>query len=208
MTDTPRRLYYMPGTCALAVHVTLEWIGKPYEAINQPRDQLRSPEYLAVNPMGVVPTLVQDGAPLVEAGAILSTLTDCEPDAKLGPAIGHKDRAEFYRWIAFLSGTLHPHFWPWFFAARYAEPEEMHDAVRAAAIQRIEGDFDVINTHLANRAWLVGDAMTAADALLFPMARWGLRLPRPTTSWPHLDAHLERMNANPGAQAALKAQGL
>ena len=78
----------------------------------------------------------------------------------------------------------------------------------AAAIQRIEADFDVINMHLANRAWLVGDAMTAADALLFPMARWGLRLPRPTTSWPHLDAHLERMNANPGAQAALKAQGL
>jgi glutathione S-transferase len=56
MTDTRRRLYHMPGTCALAVHVALEWVGKPYEAINLPRDQLRSPEYLAVNPMGVVPT--------------------------------------------------------------------------------------------------------------------------------------------------------
>ena len=208
MTKPPRRLYYMPGTCALAVHVALEWVGKPYEAINQPRDQLRSQDYLAINPLGVVPTLIQDGVVLVEAGAILLTLTDLEPDAALGPLVGHKDRAEFYRWIAFLSGTLHPHFWPWFSAARYAEPEEMHDAVRRAAALRVEGDFTMINEHLATRRWLVGETRTAADTLLLPMARWGLRLPKPTTAWPHLIAHFERISADPGVQAAMKAQGL
>jgi glutathione S-transferase len=208
MTAPQRTLYWLPGTCALAIHVALEQIGRPYANVKLERSELRSAPYLAINPMGVVPALIEDGTPLVEAGAILYHLTDREPDAALGPPPGHADRAEFYRWIAYLSGTVHPHFWPFFFPSRYAAPEEMHPAVKTAAQLRVYGDWDLIDAHLKTREWLVGSAPTVADGLLLPMARWGMRLERPTTSWPNITAHLKRVSAWPPAARALKAQGL
>lgn len=205
---TERTLYWLPGTCALGIHAALEMIGAPYAARRLERSDLRAPEYLAINPMGVVPTLVEDGVVHVEAGAMLLHLTDTVPEAALGPPPGHADRAAFYRWIAWLSGTLHPHFWPFFFPARYAEPEAMHEEVRAAAGRRVAADFDLLEAHLQGREWIVGDAPTVADGLFLPMARWGLRLERPTTQWPAVTAHLKRVTAwGPGARA-LAAQGL
>jgi glutathione S-transferase len=208
MTTKDRTLYWMPGTCALAIHVALEAIGKPYGSRQVERSALRSPDYLAINPAGVVPTLLEDGVPLVEAGAILLHLTDSEPEAALGPPVGHPDRAQFYRWIAYLSGTVHPHFWPFFFPARYAAPQSMHDAVKAAAQERVYSDWNILDAHLATREWLLGRAPSAADALLLPMARWGFRLQRPTSEWPNITSHLRRVSAWPPAAAALKAQSL
>ena len=46
------KLHYLPGACSLADHIVLEWIGKPYQAVAVPRDQLKSPGYLRVNPAG------------------------------------------------------------------------------------------------------------------------------------------------------------
>jgi glutathione S-transferase len=209
MTTTPARtLYWLPGTCSLAIHVALEWIGAPYEAVQLERSQLRSPEYLAINPMGVVPALIEDGRPLVEAGAILLHLTDSHADLPLGPPVGDPQRSEYYRWIAWLSGTVHPHFWPFFFPARYAEPESMHAAVRTAAEIRVQGDWDLLEARLDGRDWLMGDKPSLADGLLLPMARWGLRMSRPTTEWPRLTAHLQRVSAWAPGAAALAAQGL
>src|SRR3546814_11876522 len=54
------KLYYSPGTCSLADHIVLEWIGKPYEAIRVSRDDRKSPEFLRLNPAGAVQVL-QDG---------------------------------------------------------------------------------------------------------------------------------------------------
>lgn len=203
-----RTLYWMPGTCALGVHIALEMIGQPYEATLVPRENLKSPDYLAINPMGVVPSLDEDGLIHVEAGAILFHLTDAEPGAGLGPAPGAALRADFYRWVAWLTGTVHPHFWPFFFPARYAAPEAMHEAVREAAALRVYGDWDLLEAHLAGRDWLVSATMTAADAMLVPMARWGMRLPRPTREWPALFGHLQKLEALPVVAAAIKAQGL
>ncbi|MEM7670362.1 MAG: glutathione S-transferase N-terminal domain-containing protein, partial [Pseudomonadota bacterium] len=74
-TPEPRTtLHYVPGTCALGVHIALEWAGAPYKAHRLSQADLRSPDYLALNPAGVVPTLIQDGAVMTEASAILLAL--------------------------------------------------------------------------------------------------------------------------------------
>lgn len=203
-----RKLYWMPGTCALAVHVALEQIAKPYSNEKVDRNDLRSPAYLAINPMGVVPTLLENNTPLVEVAAILLHLTDAEPDSDLGPAVGHADRFELYRWLSFLSGTVHPHFWPFFAPARYIASEQHFDAVKQAAAQRVYGDWDVIDAHLSRREWLVGQSPTVADALLLPMARWGMLLERPTRNWSNIQSHLARVSEWRPAAAALAAQGL
>lgn len=203
-----RNLYWMPGTCALAIHLALEQISLPYQATLVNRGELKSTSYLALNPSGVVPTLVEDGRPLVEAGAILLHLTDLYPGAGLGPAVGEPQRMEFYRWIAFLTGTMHPHFWPFFFPDRYAAPPEMHAEVLIAAEKRIASDWTVIEAHLEGRDWLVGSTPTVADGMLLPIARWSMRLSNPPTDRPRLATYLTRLEAWSPAVRALAAQDL
>src|SRR6266404_8860722 len=81
------RLYYAPGTCALATHIALEEAGAPYEAV--PVDfgsqAQRSPEYLAINPKGRVPALVTENGTLTETPGLLLFVAQRFPNAELAP---------------------------------------------------------------------------------------------------------------------------
>ena len=81
------RLYYAPGTCALATHIALEEAGAPYEAV--PVDfgsqAQRSPEYLAINPKGRVPALVTESGTLTETPGLLLFVAQRFPKAELAP---------------------------------------------------------------------------------------------------------------------------
>jgi glutathione S-transferase len=71
--ESPMKLYYTPGTCALSDHIALEWIGKPFEAQLVTREQRTQPEYLQINPAGAVPALEsKDGTVLLQNVAILN----------------------------------------------------------------------------------------------------------------------------------------
>ena len=67
-------LYYLPGACSLVPHVALEWTGAEYQAVEVPRDSLQSPEFLALNPLGQVPVLVDAGQVLSDSK--LDTITN------------------------------------------------------------------------------------------------------------------------------------
>ena len=84
------RLYYAPGTCALATHIALEEAGAPYEAVlvDFRSQSQRSPEYLAVNPKGRVPALVTEMGTLTETPALLCFVAQCFPEAGLAPFRG------------------------------------------------------------------------------------------------------------------------
>lgn len=197
------KLYYMPGTCALAVHIVLEWIGASYEDEEVERSKLKSAEYLALNPSGVVPTLVDGGRALVEASAILLHLADTHPDRELIPPVGTAERYDAYRWVVYCGGTLHPHFWPYFGPGRYTTNAEHEPEVRAAAELHIGKDFDLIERQLSGRRFVLGDRKSIADAYLFPMARWGYRLHKPTSAYPNVHRFVETMTADPGVRAAM-----
>jgi len=66
------KLYYSPGTCALADHIVLEWIGAPFETVRLSAEDRRTPAYLAINPAGAVPALDVDGWILTQNVAILN----------------------------------------------------------------------------------------------------------------------------------------
>ena len=78
------KLYFTPGTCSLADHIALEWVGKPYEAQLVTREQRKQPAYLAINPAGAVPALDVDGWILTQNVAILNYFADTFPETKLG----------------------------------------------------------------------------------------------------------------------------
>jgi glutathione S-transferase len=77
------KLYYFPGSCALADHIVLEWIGAPYEAVKLDREGLKSPEFLALNPSGAVPVLVDGDFVLTQNVAILGYLAEQHPEGTL-----------------------------------------------------------------------------------------------------------------------------
>src|SRR5579863_2515086 len=91
------RLFYMPGTASFAVHWMLLEIGAPFELskVDFAVKAQHAPEYLALNPDGVVPTLIVDGTPRSETAALLMLLAERHPEARLAPASGDPGRPEF-----------------------------------------------------------------------------------------------------------------
>ncbi|WP_136658945.1 glutathione S-transferase family protein [Nitratireductor sp. XY-223] len=201
------KLYSAPGTCATAMHIALEWAGAPYEVEHLDFQGMKSPEYLKLNPAGVVPTLVDAGTPIVEGAAILLYLTDKLPQAGLGPQPGDADRQELYRWLVFLSGTLHPYFWPHFMPMRFTTDENGHDAVREASHQLVAKAFTIIDDHLEGRTWLVGEERSVADAFLYAMASWGYGLAKPTGEYRNIHALMMRLSNDPAVLKVHAAQG-
>src|SRR3546814_11996448 len=94
-------LDYSPGAASMLVHGLLIDLGIPHELrlLDFGARQQKSAEYLALNPSGVVPTLVLDGRPMTEAAAIALHLAEQHPQAKLVPAIGDPARRDCLQWM-------------------------------------------------------------------------------------------------------------
>ncbi|MGD9545741.1 MAG: glutathione S-transferase family protein, partial [Methylocystis sp.] len=165
-------LYYHAGACSLAPHIALEWIGAPYETKEV---EFGDKEYLKINPSGAVPALdTGEGWILTQAAAVLRYLADRFPQAGLAIGGSPRDEAEADRWSSFMTGDLHPAFFPLFSPNRYtrARKKEAIDDVREAAKALVGRKFDVLDAHLAGRRFFVGDARCYLDAFVFPMERW------------------------------------
>lgn len=196
-------LYFRNGTCALAPHVVLEWIGAPYDAIPA---RAGSEELLALNPAGAVPVLREDdGWILTQAGAILHYLVRKHPEAGLSGGSGLRAEAEADRWSAFLTGDLHPAFYPVFLPGRYTtDPSDAAKAaVQEAALALVRKKLDLLEGQLGGGDWLLGTRSTL-DAYALPMLRWGrARLPEGLGGWPGLAGLVERLEADPAVARVL-----
>jgi glutathione S-transferase len=199
------RLHYLPGTAAMAPHAVLAEIGLPYELARVERDeQGRSPAaYLELNPSGKIPTLEDGDLVLTEAAAICLHLADRHPEAGLLPPLGTRERAEAYRWLAFLTNTVQTALLRHFYPERYGTA-----GVKEAADAELHELYDRIDGRLAGREWLAGETRTAADLFLFMLTRWGRFLEPPAWSRPNLRAHFLRTAELPGVQRMLAEQGL
>jgi len=197
-------LYYATGACSLAPHIVLEWIGAPYEAV---KVQFGSPELLAVNPAGAVPTLREDdGWLLTQAGAILDYLAQKHPEAGLGGGESLREKAEAHRWSAFLTSDLHAAFWPIFMPYRYTtdESEAARKAVVAAGHALVRKQLSILDAHLAGREWILGPARSVTDAYAFPMIRWAIKMvPGGLDDYANVQALHDRLAADPAVQKIL-----
>ncbi len=201
------KLYYMPGACSLAPHIVLEWIGKPYEAQKVARDALHTPEYMKLNPAGAVPLLTEGDWVLTQNIAILEYLAEQAPAANLMGDGSARSRAEVRRWLAFLNSDVHKTFSLVFGTQRYVQEETAQKALRTAAAAMLENYFSIFDRHLAQRSYLAGVAPSIADAYLYVVLRWA-KATGIGQDHANLAAFFERMQANAGVRAALKAEGL
>ena len=184
----------------MAPHAALAELGLDYELIRIEREQAQTdPAYLALNPMGVVPTLVEGELVLTESAAILLYLADRHPEARLAP----EDRTELYRWLVFMTNTVQTTMLRFFYPERYGGA-----GVGTAAAADAGRCFDLLDRTLDGREWIAAEHRTAADLFLFMLTRWGRRLERPSWDRPHLRAHFLRTLALPGVRRMIDEQEL
>lgn len=203
-------LHYYPGNASLFPHMLLPELGVPFELrlVDRTVDAQKSPAYLALNPAGKIPVLVDDGRPISETVAIGLYLADAHPAAGLAPAVGAPERADYLKWMAVIANTLQSEFRAWFYPHEFTGDPEGSEAVKAALAVRLTAAFERIATELGDRPWLLASGYSAADIYLLMMVRWGRTLPTPAREIGALGAHAERVLARPAIQAALSAEGL
>jgi glutathione S-transferase len=181
-------LFYSPGTASMAVHLALLEAGAPYELklVDLSKREQRSAEYLRLNPLGQVPTLLVDGQPYTESGALLMLIADRHPEARLAPPPGSVQRQAWYQCIVYLSNALGASYRYWFYPPDLGASE--HPAsVRAALQARIEAVWARLEAQLsASGPYLLVAEFSAADLLLIMYMRWSRNMPRTALEWPSL----------------------
>ena len=204
------RLYWFPGSAAMAPHATLEEIGAPYELlrVKTDGDDVDDPVFARVNPQRLVPALVEGDSVTTESAAIVMQLCDRHPEAGLAPAVGSRERALWYQWLLHLANTLQPAFMIFYHAHRYGEGVAGEAAAKANAEARLEGYFRRIEGELAQRPFLLPAGFSAADIYLFMLTRWGRNLARPAWDMPALGRHFQAVGSRPAVRRMLTQQGL
>ena len=203
-------LYYAPGAASLLVHWLLIELEVPHrlQLVDTAAKAQKSPEYLAMNPNGVVPTLVIEGKPQYEAAALAMLLAERHPDAQLAPLPDDSQRADYVQWMLNLANMVQPLFRQWWYPGEPAG-EANAETVRAHCAPRIEKEWARIDAHLAaNGPYLLGEAPSVADFYLTMLMRWSRNMPKPATEWPQLATLAQRMKARPSFKVLYEREGL
>lgn len=201
------KLYSKPGACSTAVHMVLEWAGGPYEVEILEGTAMKDPAFLAINPAGTVPALVDGDFVLTQNAAIMGYIADSRPRAGLAGDGSPRQRAEATRWLSFVNSDLHPAFRPMFAPARHIGDEAQHDAIKGAARAMVRGLMETADRRLADHEWLAG-FRSFADPYFYMTLRWAQGTGVDMSGLDNVAAFKARMEADPGVQAALKAEGL
>jgi glutathione S-transferase len=199
------KLYYFAGACSLASHVVLEWIGEPYEAVKMTPASVKSSEYLALNPNGTVPLLVDGDLALTQNVAILCYLADKNPASRLLGDGTLRGRAEVMRWLGFLNSDVHPAYKPIFAPSRYLAEPGFAGAIADTARAQVRSHLERIDKRLDGRLWLT-DERSVADPYLFVMCRWAARLDVGADRLANLARFTERMYADPAVRKVIQVE--
>jgi glutathione S-transferase len=207
-------LHYFPGNASFTPHVLLRELGLPFalQKVDRANQGHKSPEYLKLNPNGLIPVLVDGTQVLYETAAIVLHLVDKVPAAQLAPAVGSAERGEFYKWLIWLCATLQAQMPIYFYSDRCVAPGNAAGTaeVKAQAERRIEGLVDQIEAHLARTGgpWMMGASYSALDPYALMLCRWTRGMQRPARTLPHIGAFLARMLERPAVQATIAAEEL
>jgi len=193
------KLYGTPPTRALRVLWLLRELDIECEVVtvNMGIGEHLSPEFLALNPAGKLPVLVDGDLVLTESAAIPLYLAEKCPDKGLIPS-SPAARAQMYRWIFFLVTEIEQPLWRIALHTRiYAERERLPEDV-SLATRDCKGMIDVLEKHMRDREFLAGESLSVADFIAAFTLDWANEA-RMLGDAPRLQAYLETMYARPKA---------
>jgi len=199
------KLYYAPSTCALASHIALQEAGAAYttERVDFRSNQQNSPEYLAINPKGRVPTLVTDRGILTETPAMLAFIAQSFPQAQLAPLDDVFAFAQVQAFNSYLCSTVHVAHAHKLRGARWATEEATFADMKRKVPQTVGACFALIERDMLRGPWVMGEPYTICDPYLYTIAGWlegdGVDL----AALPKVADHRKRMSERPAVQKVL-----
>jgi glutathione S-transferase len=189
--------YHNPRSRAQMVHWMLEEAGAPYRIvpIDLEKGEHKTPAFLALNPMGKLPTIVHRSVVVTETAAIIAYLADTFPAAGLAPPPGDAARGSYYRWLFFGAGCVEP--------AVLDKLFKRPDIERKAAVGW--GSYDdvvaALKKALADGPYLLGETFSAADVYIGSEIRWAMMFGAPGVKGEKVfDDYVARLSARPAAQ--------
>jgi glutathione S-transferase len=206
------QLHYFPSNASMTPHMVLEELGASYELVlvDRTKNAHHSPEYLKLNPNGKIPVLVDGALVLYETAAITLHLADTHAAAGLAPPMGTPERAQFYKWLMWLSNTLQAEMPLYFYSDRWADTPEGAAQLKRHAEAHIAGMIDQLDAELAKHGgpWFLGERYSVLDPYVLMLCRWTRGMARPARTLPHLGPYLQRLLARPAVQRAYVQEGL
>lgn len=195
----------------MATHAVLEELGVAYELIeiDLTKHMQRSPEYLAINPNGKVPTLVHRGHIIYESVAILMYLLDQHPHAGLAPTLYSPQRGHYYQYLTWMSNTLQEAANRWAHPEQFVAGDTSLTTLADKAAEELSRCWSMLDNDLANKGpWLLGDSLSGADFHLFMVAYWSRRYSSRAQNWPNLRGHMRAMLQRDSVQQMMSQEGL
>jgi glutathione S-transferase len=209
------QLHYDPSTAAMVPHIVLEELGVPYERVlvERARNGHKTPQYLRLNPNGLIPVLTDGELVLYETAAIVLHLCDTHPQARLAPPLASAQRAEFYKWLVWLTNTLQATLIVYFYPQRWVDEGNAEGAaqVKAHAHAKVAGLLAQLDALLARDGgpWLLGADYSALDPYIFTLCRWTRNFASgKARDLPQLGPYLQRVLARPAVQRVLAIEQL
>jgi glutathione S-transferase len=209
MTTAMLRFFYSPGACSLVPHVALEEAGADFEAVRTAiaeKAHMR-PDYLAINPRGLIPAIEMGGTVVTENIAILAFIGHRWPECGQLPLDDPPALARVFELLSYFATTVHYGGFGPIYRARAAGIERP-EAELAADRERLRGLFVEIDALLAPGPWLLGDRYSLADPYPLTFLRWARRLELDVTEHRHWTAHAKRIVQRPAVARALAREGL
>ncbi len=209
------QLHHYPGNASFAPHVLLHEIGAPFELklVDRAQGAHKQPDYLKLNPNGLIPVLVDGDLVLYETAAICLHLCDSFPAAALAPPLGSPERAQFYKWLVWLCSSPQAMMKHYFYGDRLVNDGDKSAAaqVKAHAQAQVGDMLQLLDAQLAASGgpWLLGAAYSAVDPYTLMLCRWTRGFDdKPAREYPHIAPYLQRVLERPAVQRVFAAEAL
>jgi glutathione S-transferase len=198
------KLYEFAPTRSIRARWALQELEVDFDAVsvNLMAGEHRRPEFLAINPAAKVPVLVDDGMVLTESVAIVLHLADKYPEKRLMPATACK-RAQALRWLLFTTTELEQPLWR-MAKHNFIYPEDKRlPADIALAREEFAAMAEILDRHMTDREFVVGDRVSVADFVLAYTLDWASQA-EVLDSLPRLEGYMLRMYDRPLAPMRIK----
>ena len=179
----------------MAPHFILEALKVNFELITVDRknNAQKSDEYLALNPAGRIPTLIDNELTLFESPAICVHLAETNPGSNLIPKVGDKNRALFFQWLMYLTNTVQAELMVYFYPQKHTTDDKSINNIVQAQELIITDAFKLLDSELANKDYLIGQSISVCDYFLFMLAVWADEIDNPPLSYGNLSRYLSNL---------------
>ncbi len=207
-------LHFAPGACSFVPHVLLEASGAPFEPtlVKLHKGEQREPAYLALNPRGQVPVLVDNGTVITQIVAICLHLDARFPEAHFLPT-EPLARAKAIETLAWMNNTVHPTFTHYFMPGKFTDQPEAQAALKSYATVQYRQLMTELQQLLqasqqAGQPWMSGTRVGPLDTYALTLLRWGSIAGINPADFPALWSHVQRVAEDTAVKVVMERERL